>query len=143
MDVRGDCEAGKDSGTVRTLIEEAGFTFRKDGGDRDISKHVLSAMAVTDVSKRTLIKEHSPAVRALPGRLSALGVFHSKSPLYGAFVWARRALISPKRRFPAGQWMSPFVNKFAATKNSTMWARLLSGDSTYHMFRAVKPGKRV
>ena len=36
-----------------------------------------------------------------PGRLSALTVFHSKSFLYGAFVWARRALTSPKRRFPA------------------------------------------
>jgi hypothetical protein len=36
-----------------------------------------------------------------PGRLSALSVFHSKSVLYGAFVWARRALNNPKRRFPA------------------------------------------
>ena len=36
-----------------------------------------------------------------PGRLSALTVFHSKSVLYGAFVWARRALNSPKRRFLA------------------------------------------
>jgi hypothetical protein len=39
-------------------------------------------------------------VRALPGRLSGLSVSHSKSVLYGAFVWARRAL-SQKRRFPA------------------------------------------
>ena len=36
-----------------------------------------------------------------PGRLSGLSVFHSKSVLYGAFVWARRALNDPKRRFPA------------------------------------------
>jgi hypothetical protein len=42
-----------------------------------------------------------PTVRARPGRLSALRVFHIKSTLYGAFVWARRALNSPKRRFPA------------------------------------------
>ena len=40
-------------------------------------------------------------VRALPGRLRALSVFHSKSILYGAFVWARRALKHQKRRFPA------------------------------------------
>jgi hypothetical protein len=35
------------------------------------------------------------------GRLSALSVFLSKSVFYGAFVWARRALNGPKRRFPA------------------------------------------
>ena len=40
-------------------------------------------------------------VRTLPGRLSALSVFHSKSVLYGIFVWARRALNHRKRRFPA------------------------------------------
>jgi hypothetical protein len=47
--------------------------------------------------------ERVRAVRALPGRLSALSVYHSKSLLYGVlyFVWARRALNSPKRRFPA------------------------------------------
>ena len=36
-----------------------------------------------------------------PGRLSALRVFLWKSILYGAFVWARRALNRRKRRFPA------------------------------------------
>jgi hypothetical protein len=40
-------------------------------------------------------------VRARPGRLSALRVFLCKSVFYGAFVWARRALNSPKRRVPA------------------------------------------
>ena len=40
-------------------------------------------------------------VRARRGRLSALSVFLLKSILYGAFVWARRALNSEKRRFPA------------------------------------------
>jgi hypothetical protein len=40
-------------------------------------------------------------VRARPGRVSALSVFHSESVLYGAFVWARRALNGPKRRFLA------------------------------------------
>ena len=36
-----------------------------------------------------------------PGCLSALSVFLYKSVFYGAFVWARRALNSRKRRFPA------------------------------------------
>jgi hypothetical protein len=35
------------------------------------------------------------------GRLSALSVFLCKSGFYGAFVWARRALNSQKRWFPA------------------------------------------
>ena len=33
---------------------------------------------------------------ARPGRLSALRVSHSKSVLYGAFAWVRRALSRPK-----------------------------------------------
>jgi hypothetical protein len=40
-------------------------------------------------------------VRARSGRLSALSVIHSKSILYGAFAWARRALNRPKRLFLA------------------------------------------
>jgi hypothetical protein len=36
-----------------------------------------------------------------PGRLSALSVFLCKSFFYGVFVWARRALNTQKRRFPA------------------------------------------
>ena len=36
-----------------------------------------------------------------PGRLSARSVSLCKSVLYGAFVWARRALSSQKRRSPA------------------------------------------
>jgi hypothetical protein len=40
-------------------------------------------------------------VRAHPGRLNGFGVLRSKSVLYGAFVWARRALNHQKRRFPA------------------------------------------
>jgi hypothetical protein len=46
--------------------------------------------------------DHSlTAVRAHSGRLSALCIYHSKSLLYGTFVWVHRALNSPKRRFPA------------------------------------------
>jgi hypothetical protein len=43
-----------------------------------------------------------------PGRLSALRVSHRKSALYGDFVWACRALNSPKWRLPArALWASP------------------------------------
>jgi hypothetical protein len=42
-----------------------------------------------------------PTVRARPGRLSALRVYHSKPFLHGTCVWARRPLNSQKRRFPA------------------------------------------
>jgi hypothetical protein len=48
------------------------------------------------------------SVRAHPGRLSALSVLYGQSGLYGAFVWARRALnrqkmavSGPGRRRPA------------------------------------------
>jgi hypothetical protein len=43
----------------------------------------------------------APTVRAFPGWLRALSVSHSKSILYGDFVWTRRALNSPKRQFSA------------------------------------------
>jgi hypothetical protein len=39
------------------------------------------------------------AVRARPGRSSALSISHSKSVLYGAFVWARGALNRRKRMY--------------------------------------------
>jgi hypothetical protein len=45
--------------------------------------------------------ESNETVRAVLGRLSALSVFLCKSILYGVFVWARRALKTLKRRFPA------------------------------------------
>ena len=40
-------------------------------------------------------------VRARPGRLRGLSVSHRKSVFYGAFVWARGALNSERRRFLA------------------------------------------
>ena len=43
------------------------------------------------------------AVRAHPGWFSALSIFHSKSILYRAFVWACRALNIQKWGFRPGQ----------------------------------------
>jgi hypothetical protein len=44
----------------------------------------------------------SPLHRSGLGRLSAISVSHSKSVLYDAFVWARRALNGPNG--PNGRW---------------------------------------
>ena len=52
-------------------------------------------------SDRPLHAAQLPAVRARLGRLSALGVPHSKSLSCGTFARARTALKGPKRRFPA------------------------------------------
>jgi hypothetical protein len=54
-------------------------------------------VATTDGLQSAL---HNP-VRAARGRLSALSISHRKSVLYGASVWARRALNGQKRRSPA------------------------------------------
>ena len=51
---------------------------------------------------RLLAEQMIFTVRARRGRLIGLSVFLCKSVLYGAFVWACRALNSQKRRFPAG-----------------------------------------
>ena len=64
----------------------------------DLAKHSLATVieSLQPGDRLALV-----SVRAAPGRLSALGVFLCKSVLYGAFVWARRALNRQKRRFPA------------------------------------------
>jgi hypothetical protein len=51
-------------------------------------------------SRRQIARALANCPGPRPGWLSALGVFHSKSILYGTFVWAGRALNRPKRRFP-------------------------------------------
>jgi hypothetical protein len=66
--------------------------------EREFSPQALKGKA--NVLER-LKAAKAATVRALPGRLRTLGVFHSKSVLYDTFVWARRALKSLKRRFPA------------------------------------------
>ena len=48
-----------------------------------------------------LVNNTLATVRAVPGRLSILSAFHSKSFLYSGFVLARRALNREKRRFSA------------------------------------------
>ena len=79
---------------------------------------------LTQVKKRRLRASPTatPTVRALPGRLSCLSVLHSKSCLYGDFVWVhvRRALNDPFRRFSARAVVHPkhtaFVEQWVTKK---------------------------
>jgi hypothetical protein len=64
------------------------------------AKRVGAQFGVARQGPRAVRDINDAAVPALPGRLSALRVLHSKSTLYGAFVWACRMLNGPKRRFP-------------------------------------------
>ena len=69
-----------------------------------------------DLSALLNLPQFEPlTVRALPRRSSALSISHSKSVLYGAFVWARRALNRQKRRFLvrralSGRWRGRCVS---------------------------------
>ena len=73
-----------------------------EGGRRDRTAGAPRERAVP-LHVRRAPRSLRAMVRALPGRLSALSVSHSKAGLYGAFVWARRALDGPFRWFRRGQ----------------------------------------
>jgi hypothetical protein len=65
-------------------------------GAADVSDQVFGAKDPHLAARETLVlNSHGPG---RPGRLRALRVFHSDA-LYGVFVWARRGLNSPFRRF--------------------------------------------
>ena len=74
---------------------------------------------------------------ALPGQLSGLGISHSKSVLYGAFVWARRALNIQKR---LGQSSTAMLHQRSAITGSKSGA--LAGRGSRHAahFSSVGPG---
>ena len=63
----------------------------------------------------TINRDARLAVRAHPGPLSTLRVFHSESGMHGGFVWERRALNRTKRRLPARAvaWSQPAAHKTA------------------------------
>jgi hypothetical protein len=76
--------------------------------------------------------KETDAVRARPGRLSALSVLHSKLVLYGGFVWARRLLNIQKRYFPPGQRASeistvPFNSVYLGLGQQTPVSRGFKG----------------
>ena len=65
---------------------------------------VVEERETLQLEKDDLQAKLNSSKRDCPGRrgwLSAISVFLCKSVLYGAFVWARRALNRPKRRSPA------------------------------------------
>jgi hypothetical protein len=70
-----------------------------------VFKHEIFEMTELYMEAKDLLEDARESigttVRAAPGPLSAISVFLCKSVLYGAFVWAHRALNSRKWRFPA------------------------------------------
>jgi hypothetical protein len=69
--------------------------------EEEVPPHLLISAEELRAELESLTLGDLRKVRPRPGRLSGLGIFHCESVLYGAFVWARRALNSPKRRFAA------------------------------------------
>jgi hypothetical protein len=78
---------------------------RAEPGDFDVHVSLRRSQTVLQMKIERLQRKGSTpsscSVRPRPERLSALSVFHSKLLLYGAFVWACRALNRPFRRFSA------------------------------------------
>jgi hypothetical protein len=59
----------------------------------------------TSLVDADVVEPESCHGRAHPGRVRAVRVSHSESVSYDAFIWARRALNSQRRRFPArAEW---------------------------------------
>ena len=78
-----------------------GYADIANVSDKDTVDQIDASASKADPRAKDVLVQPIPIVRARPGRLSALRVFKSKSVLYGAFVWARRALNSPFWRFSA------------------------------------------
>jgi predicted DsbA family dithiol-disulfide isomerase len=89
---------------MRAAFAEAGLCAYSEDGvvSSSLGSHRLLALAEREgkhhAVAEALFEAYCPG---RPGRLSALSVFLCKSVFYGAFVWSRRALNRPKRRFPA------------------------------------------
>jgi hypothetical protein len=80
------------------VLVETGDTAQEDvsGGRCHCGDRRVALAICTDDTALFAI-----TVRARWGHLSALSIFLCKSVFYDAFVWARTALNSQKRRFPA------------------------------------------
>ena len=76
-------------------IRDTPLGFEQKPGHNDDHEYLLHFYLMV------LQSDKLDTVRAIPGRLSAISVFLCKSVFYGAFVWARMALNSQKRRFLA------------------------------------------
>jgi hypothetical protein len=100
--------------SVNQTIEELGKKYRVlvpvAGKSYDETLQMIRCAPVP----RTLIlqpgtpePEKTDDVQALQGWLSALRIFHRESVLYGAFIWARRALNNQKWCFSAWAGCEP------------------------------------
>ena len=76
-------------------LSEAAAPRYNDDAETGVRELGLSWMgggaAGSNVAHAGFPEQSFSKVRAQPGRLSALSVSHSKSVLYGVFLWARRA----------------------------------------------------
>jgi hypothetical protein len=90
-----------------TLIHTRELTRARTQGDK--SRAVAATkMNATSSRSHSLVILHRPSRPG--GRLSALSVFLYKSFFDGTFVWARRALNRPFRRFPTRAVASTLVD---------------------------------
>jgi hypothetical protein len=93
-------------GTMSQEAHSAGFVSPSDGRwlysfyEKGTMESILGFGANLFEGVLNLGGRSSPA-RGVQAAFALLSVSHSKSFLYGPFVWARRALNGPKRRFPA------------------------------------------
>ena len=108
----------------------AGRLTSKNGSDSHPLRRSTNAQRLLAASRaRWQVGDHGTlhtfllSVRALPGRLSGLSVPHIKSVLYGAFAWARGALNSQKRWFPARA--AKILAAAAGCLASAVWMPLL------------------
>jgi hypothetical protein len=94
-DMREDVARVQD-GTAKIMLE-----YRAAWERVGIDENSGFVASIADLEAVALELEGRMTVRAAQGWLSALRVLLCKSVLYGAFVWARRALKHQKRRFLA------------------------------------------
>jgi hypothetical protein len=96
---------------------------RKPICEQDVgADEILCYVGVPDVNTAAIMDQ---TVWGRPRRLGGLSVLHSNSVLYGALVWARRALNSPKPRGTGSTRRS--TTRSAASRSISSWRRRCRG----------------
>jgi hypothetical protein len=90
------------------------WVFQTQGRSRESYRDHKEKRGKLSNAQQKLARQQA-TVRARPGWLSTLSVSHSKSGLYGTFVWVHRALNSQKRRFPARAARRPLASRRGTT----------------------------
>jgi hypothetical protein len=99
IDTAAERLAAKDAHIASLKAQLAAFEEVVDKKEAAVKAEKAKAKEASKFLKKR--EEQIQTVRARPGRLSGLSVFHSKSSLYGGFLWVHRALDCQKRLFPA------------------------------------------